>query len=315
LALDLEGGELQWYDQPNPHDVFDLDFQSPRILTTATVNGSERTIVIASGKLGRVIANDVETGERLWDTQVGEHQNDDAAGVNPGETLTVMPGTLGGVETPMALADHVVYVPVVNLASTHSPTGFDAVDGPQALENVQTNIPEGRGEFVAIDVTSGDILWTTEYETPIFSGATVINDLVFFATFDGVIHALNRESGEEVWSYQAPAQINAWPAVSGDTIVWPAGLGETPVLLALRLGAAEGEMMEGDGEEIDMEAGLDGAALVEERCTVCHSRERIDNADKTAEEWAATVDRMISNGAMLNDAERDAVIQYLAETH
>ncbi|RPJ24968.1 MAG: hypothetical protein EHM35_15925, partial [Planctomycetaceae bacterium] len=89
LALDLEAGELQWYDQPNPHDVFDLDFQSPRILTTATVNGSERTIVVASGKLGRVIANDVETGEQLWDTEVGEHQNDDAAGVNPGETLTV----------------------------------------------------------------------------------------------------------------------------------------------------------------------------------------------------------------------------------
>jgi len=40
-----------------------------------------------------------------------------------------------------------------------------------------------------------------------------------------------------VWSFQAPGGINAWPAVAGDTIVWPVGLGRRPVLLALRLGS------------------------------------------------------------------------------
>ncbi len=60
---------------------------------------------------------------------------------------------------------------------------------------------------------------------------------------------------------------------------------------------------------------LDGDALVEERCTVCHSRERIDAADKDEAGWTATVDRMISNGAELNDEERAAVIAYLVETH
>ena len=60
---------------------------------------------------------------------------------------------------------------------------------------------------------------------------------------------------------------------------------------------------------------LDGEALVNERCTVCHTRERIDNADKDEAGWTETVDRMIGHGAVLSDEERAAVIQYLTETH
>lgn len=60
---------------------------------------------------------------------------------------------------------------------------------------------------------------------------------------------------------------------------------------------------------------LDGNALVDERCTVCHTRERIDAADKDEAGWTETVDRMIGHGAVLSDEERAAVIQYLVETH
>jgi len=62
-------------------------------------------------------------------------------------------------------------------------------------------------------------------------------------------------------------------------------------------------------------SGLDGASLVQERCTVCHSIERIQNASKTADEWKTTVERMISHGASLNSEEEAAVIKYLAATY
>jgi cytochrome c5 len=60
---------------------------------------------------------------------------------------------------------------------------------------------------------------------------------------------------------------------------------------------------------------LNGAALVQERCTVCHSTERIQNSSKTRDEWENTVKRMIGKGAVLNSDEKDAVINYLAETY
>jgi len=63
------------------------------------------------------------------------------------------------------------------------------------------------------------------------------------------------------------------------------------------------------------ETVLSGEQLVNDRCTECHEREQVDNADKTPEEWADTVDRMIAYGAELNDEERQVVIDYLAETH
>lgn len=69
-------------------------------------------------------------------------------------------------------------------------------------------------------------------------------------------------------------------------------------------------------EESDVDPStLDGNALVDERCTVCHTRERIDAADKDEAGWTETVDRMISYGAELDSAERQAVIDYLVETH
>lgn len=58
----------------------------------------------------------------------------------------------------------------------------------------------------------------------------------------------------------------------------------------------------------------DGKALVQERCTVCHSLDRIQSASKTADEWKTTVDRMIGKGAQLNADEEAAVIEFLTKT-
>jgi glucose dehydrogenase/plastocyanin len=243
LAIDHRTGELVWYNQVKPHDLFDLDFQAPQVLATAEIDGQQRDIVIGSGKLGRVLAFDRSNGDVLWETPVGEHMNDELDAVPEGESVTVLPGVYGGVETPMAVSDGVIYVPVVNLETTYSATGGDAEDGTEALQNAEAtiDIPSGTGELVAIDISTGDILWQSGLPAVNFGGATVVGDLVFTATFDGMIYAFDRESGEEVWTYQAPSGINAWPAVSGDTIIYPAGAGDRPLLIAFRIGA-EGDI-------------------------------------------------------------------------
>jgi outer membrane protein assembly factor BamB len=67
-------------------------------------------------------------------------------------------------------------------------------------------------------------------------GATVVNDLVFTATFNGIIYAFNKKTGEKLFEYQAPGGINGQPAVAGDTIVFPIGVSSQPCLLALKIG-------------------------------------------------------------------------------
>ena len=82
------------------------------------------------------------------------------------------------------------------------------------------------------------------------------------------------------------------------------------VTAALLLGCSSGSLQ----AETD-EAGSSGQALVEERCSTCHSLDRITSESKTAEEWASTVSRMVEKGARLNEEEQQVVVEYLAETY
>jgi cytochrome c5 len=59
----------------------------------------------------------------------------------------------------------------------------------------------------------------------------------------------------------------------------------------------------------------DGAAMLEDRCSVHHSLGQIESASKTRDEWEATVARMVSKGANLTEDEQAAVADYLVETY
>ena len=59
----------------------------------------------------------------------------------------------------------------------------------------------------------------------------------------------------------------------------------------------------------------DGLGLMQGRCSVCHSTDRITSAHKSAADWKITVDRMISHGAQLNATEEQTLINYLAANY
>jgi outer membrane protein assembly factor BamB len=238
LALDGKSGELVWYNQVRSHDIFNYDLQNSPVLATGEINGEERKLVIAAGKMGYVYAMDRATGELYWDTPVGVHENDLLQELPPHEVVTIAPGFWGGVESPIATADGVVYAAVANLPSPYTSDAFGSTDGDKAVTNLEGRVEyaTGTSEAVALDINTGEILWSTPLPAVSFASATVVNDLLFVATYDGVIYALARDDGSEVWSMQAPGGIIAWPAVAGDTIIWPVGLGREPQVLALRLG-------------------------------------------------------------------------------
>lgn len=223
LALDHKTGKLMWYTQVYPHDLFNYSLVISPILTKASINGVTQDIVIGSGKTGRVYAFNRSTGAILWETVVGEHQNDQLAILPEGKTR-VYPGSEGGVETPMAFADGTVYVPVNNMYADITPADYFV-----------GNFSAATGELVAIQADTGKILWDKEFDSMAIGTATVVNDLVFTATASGTIYALKRDTGEEVWTYKAPPGVNGWPAVSGDTIVFLAGKDESPALMAFSL--------------------------------------------------------------------------------
>jgi uncharacterized membrane protein len=60
---------------------------------------------------------------------------------------------------------------------------------------------------------------------------------------------------------------------------------------------------------------LDGAALIQQRCTICHSISRIQSAHHNAAEWQTIVDAMVQRGAQLSADEENVVVDYLTATY
>lgn len=211
VSLDPRTGSLRWFHAAKPHDLFDHDFQNTPVLTSIGINGSRIDLAIGSGKTGTVVAAEAGSGEVVWRTRVGRHENDELQAVPEGETVRVLPGILGGVETPVAYADGLLFVPVVNLHSDFTP-----------LEVVRVqSLSEGTGELVALDVRDGGVHWKVDLPHLNVGAATVANDVVFTATVDGVIRAHRTTTGAELWTHRTRAGINAPMSVAGDLLVVP----------------------------------------------------------------------------------------------
>jgi glucose dehydrogenase len=211
LVLEGNRGRLHWADQVTPHDVRDYDFQATPILAEV----GDRKVVFGAGKAGRVIAWDRERRARLWEREVGVHLND--VGPLPRAMTTVCPGLYGGIETPMAYADGRLFVPVVDLCVRGSAIGFE----PLAQIDVSGR---GTGRLAALDGATGRRLWERRFADPVFACATVSDDVVFTATFDGWVYGLHVENGRILWRARMRAGINACPAVMGDLLVIGAGV-------------------------------------------------------------------------------------------
>lgn len=217
VNLNAATGKLRWYYQGVPNDFNDWDMQASPI--SAQVNGIRA--VIGSGKMGIVYAMNAATGALLWKTPVGEHNGHDDLSRQMLEhkttikaPFTMLPGSYGGVLSNMAVADGTVYVATIDLP----------------LTTVNLNIPVGTkattkptGEMEALSVATGKVEWSTKMPTFPLGAATVSNDLVFTTLYNGVLLALNRDTGAIVSRLRLPTSTNAPIAVAGNSVIVPAG--------------------------------------------------------------------------------------------
>jgi outer membrane protein assembly factor BamB len=160
----------------------------------------------------------------MWRTEVGLHQNDDLESLD-GPT-EVAPGTYGGILTPPAHADGVVYAAVINAPTTVLP------DEPAYFG---ADVATGNGELVAVSSTTGEVVWSTELAGNPLGGAAVVGDLVVTVLFDGTLVALRLDDGSIVAQHDVGGSVNGWLAAIGDRLLVPAGVGEHPALVALGL--------------------------------------------------------------------------------
>lgn len=244
-AVDLKSGEVKWQHQVQPGAMWDEECTFETILDTVALkadpnakdmlaigpNGSSGEMrKVATGvpcKNGLVYTLDAETGEFLWAKQtVYQNQytaidekgvmtlNDDNILKEVGQTYNVCPTFLGGRDwSPVSYnpESKVMFVPLNNLCADMTP--FDQ-EGPVLSYEVDSKytLPLGNtgkvGRIDAINMETGDTVWTYEQEAPNYSPTmATAGGLVFSGGQDRYFRAHSQEDGSLLWKTRLPAEV------------------------------------------------------------------------------------------------------------
>ena len=217
VNLDAATGKLRWYYQGVPNDFKDYDMQASPI--SARTGGVP--VVIGGGKMGYVYEMNADTGKLIWKAPVGAHNghdNDSLEALEHRSTLkaplTILPGSLGGILTNLAVANGSVYVATIDLALTYPTFNLPTATKPAGSPT---------GEVEALSLATGKVEWDRKVSQLPLGAVTVSHDLVFTTLYDGVLIAFNRSTGAVVYRRQLPTSANSPLAVAGNAVIVPAG--------------------------------------------------------------------------------------------
>ena len=248
LALDPDTGKMKWYYQHIPGETQDMD----EVFESILIDVGGRQSLFKMGKLGILWQLDRKTGAFIRATDLG-YQNildvDPQIGqgrrIGPGKIpqigvqLDFCPST-AGFKSWRAMAfnpqTNALYVPM-NLnceIATFGPAAKVAGGGgtgPVRRKNTKHPQSDGNlGEFLALDVTSGKILWRHRTPSPSNTAAlATAGGVVFGGDWDRHMYAYDAATGKVLWQTRLPTSAQGFPitylANGKQYVAMPAGIG------------------------------------------------------------------------------------------
>jgi len=224
LALDPDTGQLKWYFQFTPHDLYDYDATQVPILVDAEWEGKPRKLMIQANRNGFLYVLDRTDGTFLsakafgkvtWATSIapdGKPIPNTALPSKGGGNL-VCPGALGLTNwySPSYDPDtRLFYVATSSECDvfTNAPQNYRA--GHDFLGSIYVPDPTERitGDFRALDPLTGAEKW----RFPLFSNPyggllSTAGGVVFAGDADGNFIALDARTGKDVWHIQLGAAV------------------------------------------------------------------------------------------------------------
>lgn len=83
-------------------------------------------------------------------------------------------------------------------------------------------------EVVAVDWKKRDVVWrykAGESEHPFHSSAAVTDDILVVGGRDKLVHAVRRQTGQKLWTFQTRAKVDSSPVIVGDRVFIGSGDG------------------------------------------------------------------------------------------
>jgi PQQ-dependent dehydrogenase (methanol/ethanol family) len=228
VALDPETGERKWHYQFTPGDSHDWDANEDVVLTDMVVKGVKRKVLLQADRNGMFYVLDRTNGKFLFaKPYVKQTWN---AGFQPDGRPVFAPGwestAKGNVVAPLLVGGTNWQSPSYD--PTRKMLYAIALDGAMGYRAVPVQYEAGRQylggapfpsnqpaktEVVAIDATTGSVQWTFPlFRFSISSGVLATpSGLVFVATGDGNLIALDGHTGKSLWHFQTGSSIASAP--------------------------------------------------------------------------------------------------------
>jgi alcohol dehydrogenase (cytochrome c) len=235
LALDPDSGKIVWHHQFLPGETHDMDEAFESIL----INRGERRSLFKMGKLGILWELDRTTGRFLsahdlgYQTILDVNKSTGAVtyrrGMIPRDSVPIefCPG-LGGIRTWRAMAYHpatqAFYIPISLSCQRSIFRPVERVAGgggnsvrPFAGEETLATLPHpespnSRGQFIAMDVASGVILWSHPTRRgPSTAALTTGGGLAIVGDGDGDLTVHDVKTGTIVFQTRLPFVASGFP--------------------------------------------------------------------------------------------------------
>lgn len=241
VAVDADTGAYKWHYQENPGESWDYNASMDLELTTLTIDGRPRKVLLTAPKNGFFYVIDRTDGRLLsaapfakvtWaskiDVATGRPVELPNIRYENGET-TIWPGAVGGHSwQPMSFNPRtgLVYLPTIELPGGYNDKGIDPQTWQRTPGNAVDNGVEpsftpslpgaGTSYLQAWDPVQQRQVWRVP--TPSFwNGGTMTTggNLVFQGQIDSTFNAYAADTGKRLWSYAAGAAVIAPPISYG----------------------------------------------------------------------------------------------------
>jgi alcohol dehydrogenase (cytochrome c) len=230
LALNPDTGELKWYFQFTPHDLYDYDANETPVLADTTENGTTRRLLLQANRNGFFYVLDRTNGKFLRATSFVEKLNW-ATSVDP-QGRPVLSGKI-------PTADGTNICPGINGATNWFSPSYNPATGllyVMALENCNLFFvkpkPFAKGAtyydtgtkrppdehsqkiLLALSAADGKTVWREPQvgQGDSWAGTfTTAGGLVFFGDDAGSFDAVDATSGHTLWHFNTGQRISASP--------------------------------------------------------------------------------------------------------
>ena len=223
-GLAYEGGKL--FVSSGFGKLFAIDPASGAISWTGNLRTPSRAApAVADGRVyavtrdNRIFAFDAASGEELWNRQGLEQAAGILGGAAPaaGDDVVIAPYSSGELNAYLAISGRPIWDQ--ELAGTSGGTGlsvFNDVAGDPVIANGVVYAASQSGRLAAIDIKSGDRLWTRNLGGR--NAPAIAGNALFFVTTNGDAMALALDTGETIWAQPLGAYED--PEDREDPIVW-----------------------------------------------------------------------------------------------